>query len=127
MRQRIRLTEGDLHRIVKESVKRALREGDGRFTQLYYDREAPHEDESIVKQLQSEIDGIREYLKELEDKLNAELDRGEEAFNDYAYDKYGLTKDNLDKNWANFCAGEHNRRLKSAPPSYPEGGTGYYG
>lgn len=45
MRQRIRLTEGDLHRIVKESVKRALNED---FERDFYD----NKDTQLNKELQ---------------------------------------------------------------------------
>ena len=37
MKQRIRITESDLHRIVKESVNRVLKEGFGNSAKIYND------------------------------------------------------------------------------------------
>ena len=51
MKRKVRLTEGDLHRIIKESVKRVLREG-GHFMNSYrVDIHLPNSGDDINSQL----------------------------------------------------------------------------
>ena len=47
----------------------------------------------MVEQIRQELEGYEE--------------GNQRAFEDYAKDKYGLSQDNLDKNWQAFCDGEY--------------------
>lgn len=125
MKRRIRLSESDLHRVIAESVKRVLKEGKGKFTDLYHDKNVPKPYGHKVEELQREIESTESYLAELRKELESYEDANQAAFEDYAQDRYGLSKDNLDKNWEAFCDNEDYRNFE--PSDYPEGGTGYYG
>ena len=76
MRQRVRLTEGDLHRIVKESVMRILKEAaDHKITYNGQDYTLNADNQSSWYQLGD----IRKYMakpyKQMADAADAEVDR----------------------------------------------------
>jgi len=125
MKKTIRLTENGLRRVIAESVRRILKEGDGKFKDLYYDKNVPSPYGYKVDELQREIESTESYLAELRKELESYEGANQAAFEDYAQDKYGLSKDNLDKNWDAFCDSEDGRNFE--PADYPEGGTGYLG
>lgn len=64
MKRKVRLTEGDLHRIIKESVKRVLKEG-GHFRNSYrVDIHLPNSDDDINNEyFDNKADAYR-YAKE---------------------------------------------------------------
>lgn len=70
MKRLVKLTEGDLHRIVKESVKRILREGLNNYDYYFsvpdydYDQNEPWEDTFGVKETINGLE-IYDYSNEL--------------------------------------------------------------
>ena len=125
MKRTIRLKESELRRMISESVRRVLNEGKGKFSDLYYDKNIPQPYGYKVDELTKEIEYHEEIIERLRKELEGYEEGNQNAFEDYAQDKYGLSKYNLDKNWQAFCDGEADRNF--TPPHYPEGGTGYYG
>ena len=55
-KQLIRLTEGDLHRVIKESVNKVLKEG--RYSGEYDRTGSPLDDNEYVESLEYILDGI---------------------------------------------------------------------
>ena len=103
----IRLTEQDLHRIVKESVNKILKEGDGKFANLYADERNAMLDYQKGKytptqELEMKIRDLEEYLEQLKGEYEQMCADDEEAWYDNAYNKYGLTRKNLEKNWPTY-------------------------
>ena len=80
MKRKVRLTEGDLHRIIKESVKRVLREG-GDFKNSYrVDIHLPNSDDDINNEyFDNKADAYR-YAKEqcYGEELQADIYSGED-------------------------------------------------
>ena len=127
MKRTIKLRETELKRMIAESVKRVLNEGKGKFSDLYYDKNIPEPYGSKVDELTKELEYHEEMVKQIRQELEEYEGGNQRAFEDYAQDKYGLSKDNLDKNWQAFCDGEYHRNFTPQRIDYPEGGTGYYG
>lgn len=75
MKRKVRLTEGDLHRIIKESVKRVLREG-GHFMNSYrVDIHLPNSGDDINNEyFDNKADAYR-YAKEqcYDEELQADI------------------------------------------------------
>lgn len=75
-KQVIRLTEGDLHRVIKESVEKIVKEGkyDGDFPyDYYYDEDGYVMDETISEQLydaQSALSGVLGLINALSNRYN---------------------------------------------------------
>ena len=78
MKKRIRLTEGDLHRIVKESVNRILRENDDYDRMNRYFNGYDMNDYQLIKILTQ---------PELYKALGEDFDEVERIFGSYDYDK----------------------------------------
>ena len=79
MKRRIRLTEGDLHRIVKESVKRVLKEDDTQNLGIYnYDPTDYDELNMKIKAIMSKVSEIR---KMIEDISTSQIDVAQNAGN----------------------------------------------
>lgn len=104
---KIRLTESQLHRVIKESVKKVMKEGKGKFTQLYNDTKSPHNYSKTIESLLNEYIAVEnEYQRKM---LNIEKDLemytnwSWDEFCEYAEEKYGLTRDNMEKNWDKFA------------------------
>ena len=127
MKRTIKLRETELKRMIAESVKRVLNEGKGKFYDLYYDKNIPEPYGSKVDELTKELEYHEEMVRQIRQELEEYEGGNQRAFEDYAQDKYGLSKDNLDKNWQAFCDGEYYRNFTPQRIDYPEGGTGYYG
>lgn len=127
MKRTIKLRETELKRMIAESVKRVLNEGKGKFYDLYYDKNTPEPYGSKVDELTKELEHYEEIVRQIRQELEEYEGGNQRAFEDYAQDKYGLSKDNLDKNWQAFCDGEYHRNFTPQRIDYPEGGTGYYG
>lgn len=127
MKRTIKLRETELKRMIAESVKRVLNEGKGKFYDLYYDKNIPEPYGSKVDELTKELEHYEEIVRQIRQELEEYEGGNQRAFEDYAQDKYGLSKDNLDKNWQAFCDGEYHRNFTPQRIDYPEGGTGYYG
>lgn len=127
MKRTIKLRETELKRMIAESVKRVLNEGKGKFSDLYYDKNIPEPYGSKVDELTKELEYHEEMVRQIRQELEEYEGGNQRAFEDYAQDKYGLSKDNLDKNWQAFCDGEYHRNFTPQRIDYPEGGTGYYG
>ena len=72
----VRLTEGDLHRIIKESVNRVLNEGN------YY------EYEEIIDVLNEKFDELKRAIYELQEWYLNNVEHGSDMYNSYA-GKYG--------------------------------------
>jgi ABC-type transport system involved in cytochrome bd biosynthesis fused ATPase/permease subunit len=103
----IRLTESDLKRVISESVKRMLKEGDGKFMQLAKDNNMDQEYWNCMAQaekIEEELQELEVYMMELKKKQQQYYTWADEIFKDYASDNYGLSADNIDKNWDNFVA-----------------------
>lgn len=104
---KIRLTESQLHQVIKESVKKVMKEGKGKFTQLYNDTKSPHNYSKTIESLLNEYIAVEnEYQRKM---LNIEKDLemytnwSWDEFCEYAEEKYGLTRDNMEKNWDKFA------------------------
>ena len=103
----IRLTESDLKKVISESVKRVLKEGDGKFMQLAKDEDMYSEYwnyRAQAEEIERKIQDLQEYLWKLKEKHQYYVDAANEIFKEYASSKYGLSADNIDKNWDNFTA-----------------------
>ena len=103
----IRLTESDLHRIVKQSVSKILKEG--KFDDIYKNYPGSPEDSEIFELYQKREELKREYedaLKEIDRQINAHYNWADDHFADYATDN-GITIDNLDKNWPKYMSSRH--------------------
>lgn len=102
MRRRVKLTESDLHRIIKESVRRVLKEGNSQDPQqayfeickhirmakdlvqdLYNAGEVSSEWLSIATTIDNGLDAIEEKLelKEYDEETNTRFARGIRKFN----------------------------------------------
>lgn len=127
MKRTIKLRETELKRMIAESVKRVLNEGKGKFSDLYYDKNIPEPYGSKVDELTKELEYHEEMVRQIRQELEEYEEGNQRAFEDYAKDKYGLSQDNLDKNWQAFCDAEYHRNFTPQRIDYPEGGTGYYG
>ena len=80
MKRKVRLTEGDLHRIIKESVKRVLREGGHLMNSYRVDIHLPNSCDDINNEyFDNKADAYR-YAKEqcYGEKLQADIYCGED-------------------------------------------------
>ena len=109
MKRTIKLRETELKRMIAESVKRVLNEGKGKFYDLYYDKNIPEPYGSKVDELTKKLEYHEEIVKQIRQELEEYEEGNQRAFEDYAKDKYGLSQDNLDKNWQAFCDAEYYR------------------
>lgn len=120
MKKTIRMNERDLHRVIAESVRRILKEGDGKFTDLYYDKDKPNRYGDEINRLYAEIESTQEYLNGLYNHLEALENASHDELYDYASEKYGLKPDNMRKNWEDFAisksTSEHNRNIERENP-----------
>lgn len=83
MKRKIRLTESDIHRIVKESVKRVLREDSrdidddnyfgGGLPDRYFDDDAPDDDRISQKQI-AQLDNISNTIADIANNTSDETD-----------------------------------------------------
>ena len=80
-KQLIRLTESDLHKIVKESVKRTLKESS-------YIGDEYYQYEEIMERLNSSYDEYETAISELQQWYLTNVEKGSNMYNSYA-GKYG--------------------------------------
>ena len=119
----IRLTESDIHRIVKESVKRVLKEGTENFAQLYQETKKTRWSREIDR-LMSDIENVEEEYEELQKRLKDIQQQEENEIYDLALDKYGidLNDEATRKQWTEFCEDqfdrEENLKLQNQAPRY---------
>ena len=81
MKHRVRLTESDLHRIVKESVKRVLKENSrdidddnyfgGGLPDRYFDDDAPDDDRISQKQI-GQLDNFAQAIADIANNTSDE-------------------------------------------------------
>jgi hypothetical protein len=103
----IRLTESDLHKIVKDSVQKILKEG--KFDDIYKNYPGSQEDNRIFDLWQERERIQREYediLKGIDDQIAAHSRWAEDNFGDYATSN-GITLDNLNNNWSKYMDSKH--------------------
>ncbi len=122
----IKLNENTLRQIVAESVKKVLKEGKGKFTDLYNDSNTPNPYGYKIEELERRYSDLQAELSSLKKDIEKYTDWNWGAFCDYANDKYGLTQQNMDANWDNFVAGEHNKEIRNNG-GWHEGGQDYWG
>lgn len=113
---KIRLTESQLHQVIKESVEKILQEGEGQFSRLYKDKNAPKTYQPSIDALaQRMVDleeserAIRNEMEEIQKELGNYFNMSWDEFTDYANHKYGLSRDNMDNNWDDFCTSQYNK------------------
>lgn len=107
MKRRIRLTENDLHRVIKESVNKVLNENYKLHPDSPYD----------LKTLLSCSRSIEKHIETLNYKIH---DKEREL--QKLYDELDQVRIEYDDLWS-WCEVEE----KSNTTHHPEGGTGYYG
>ena len=123
MKRTIRLTESDIHRIVKETVKRVLKEGTENFAQLYQETKKTRWSREIDR-LMSDIENVKEEYEELQKRLKDIQQQEENEIYDLALDKYGidLNDEATRKQWTEFCEDqfdrEKNLKLQNQAPRY---------
>lgn len=119
-KQTIRFTESDLHNIIKESVKKVLDEGEGKFNKLYQDKNYKGQYIDIINKLSAEYIRLtymyEDHLEEIKKELEHYKMCSWSEFCDYAYEKYGLSRENMDNNWDDFCVVQHNKEIMQHDP-----------
>ena len=125
----VKINENTLRKIVAESVKKVLKESKGMFSDLYNDKNAPNPYGRKIEELEERYYQLQDELFALQKDIKKYTDWNWEEFCDYANDKYGLSRQNMDANWDNFTVGEYNREMdrERRNSAFHEGGTGNNG
>ena len=107
----IKMNETQLRNMIAESVKKVLKEGNGQFSALYKNKNAPNSYDTKINELLRRYSDLQYEQEQLEKEIDKYTNWSWEEFCEYANEKYGLTRQNMDTNWQNFADAEYNKEI----------------